>query len=124
MRNRQVRDRGLPYFMSGSFSAVPAGQVQDIDGNIRNSSGKPFVVTALGFKNPGSFSFSLSSTSGEHAFSVDLISIETLVSSTVPVFRLSEAFTLQPNVELTGKAENSGSAQGDLEVTLIGFLVD
>lgn len=116
--------KGFPYFIPIQFASVTAGATMELPANVRNNTGRAFVVTSIGIHAPGGMPFgvSLRITTGAHSFMTSRIRIGTVAPAANPVLELPREFVLNPGIEITGTAENLGGSTDTLNITLIGYL--
>ena len=119
-----------PYFIPLAWASVAAGASADLTTAVRNATGRPFVITELGFNSTIDATTStyaifdlVFSTTTEEAFMPSAFRVNSVASMTSnPKLELAIPYVLGAGIEITGTATNNEANTNSLYVTLVGYL--
>ena len=119
-----------PYFIPLTWSNVAASTSADLTSAVRNSTGRPFVITEIGFyatydsntSRPAIFDLTFSTTT-EESFMPAAIRVPSVAGQTSdPKIELPIPYVLGAGIEITGTATNNEANTNSLYMTLVGYL--
>jgi|TARA_Y100000034_G_scaffold123947_1_gene171465 hypothetical protein len=119
-----------PYFIPLAWASVAAGASADLTTAVRNATGRPFVITELGFNSTIDATTStyaifdlVFSTTTEEAFMPSAFRVNSVASmANNPKLELAIPYVLGAGIEITGTATNNEANANSLYVTLVGYL--
>jgi hypothetical protein len=119
-----------PYFIPLTWTSVAASSSADLTTAVRNSTGRPFVITEVSWWSTIDATTSTNalfditfSTTTEESFMPSAIRVQSVVGQgNNPKMELPIPYVLGAGIEITGTATNNEANSNSLFMTLIGYL--